>query len=128
VAARAVSRVGRALLPWALGLSVLSCVVFAVLIAMPCCGWRTCCGGARVDSTRTDVASIRSAALMFVSENPAGPCPTVDELIDDGHVDASRRILDAWDEPFVVECAEDEVRVISAGPDGELGTEDDISD
>ncbi len=36
------------------------------------------------------------------------------------------RTLDAWDHPFEIVCDGDDVRVISAGPDGALGTHDDV--
>lgn len=81
---------------------------------------------ARIDSTRTDAQSVRSAAVMFVSENPGGDCPSVEELTEGGYLDSSRRTTDAWDNDFTVECEGDDVIVVSAGPDGEMGTEDDI--
>lgn len=81
---------------------------------------------ARVDSTRTDAQSVRSAAIMYVSENPGGDCPSVDDLTEGGYLDSSRRTADAWDRPFVIQCERNEVIVTSAGEDGEMGTEDDI--
>ena len=80
---------------------------------------------ARIDSTRTDAQSVRSAAVMFVSEN-AGECPSVDDLTEGGYLDSSRRTADAWDNGFVIDCEGDDVIVTSAGPDGEMGNEDDI--
>lgn len=82
---------------------------------------------ARIDSTRTDAQSVRSAAVMYVSENPGGDCPSVADLVDGGYLDSSRRTADAWDNDFSIECEGDDVVVVSAGPDGEMGTEDDIS-
>jgi general secretion pathway protein G len=81
---------------------------------------------ARIDSTRTDAQSVRSAAVMYVSENPGGDCPAVEDLTEGGYLDRSRRTTDAWDHAFVVECEGDDILVMSAGPDGELSTEDDI--
>ncbi len=80
---------------------------------------------ARVDSTRTDAQSVRSAAVMFVSENP-GECPNMDDLTGGGYLDSTRRTTDAWDNGFAIDCEGDDVLVTSAGPDGEMGTEDDI--
>lgn len=80
---------------------------------------------ARIDSTRTDAQSVRSAATMYVSENP-GDCPAVDDLTDGGYLDSGRRTADAWDNDFVIDCEGDDIIVTSAGPDGEMGTEDDI--
>lgn len=81
---------------------------------------------ARIDSTRTDAQSVRSAAVMYVSENAGGDCPNVEELTEGGYLDSSRRTADAWDNPFVIDCEGDDVIVTSSGPDGEMGTEDDI--
>ncbi len=80
---------------------------------------------AKIDSTRTDAQSVRSAAVMYISEN-SNDCPTVDALVEGGFLDRSRRTADAWDKPFVIECEGDDVIVISGGPDGEMGGEDDI--
>lgn len=81
---------------------------------------------ARIDSTRTDAQSVRSAAVMYVSENSGGDCPAVEDLTEGGYLDRSRRSTDAWDHPFMVECEGDDILVVSGGPDGEMGTEDDI--
>ncbi|MGE0791434.1 MAG: type II secretion system protein [Sandaracinaceae bacterium] len=80
---------------------------------------------ARIDSTRTDAQSVRSAAVMYVSEN-AGECPSVDDLTEGGYLDRSKRSTDAWDNAFTIDCEGDDVIVTSAGPDGEMGNEDDI--
>jgi general secretion pathway protein G len=79
---------------------------------------------AKVDSTRTDAKAISSAATMWIAEN--GGCPTVQNLIDDRILDRTKRTRDAWDRDFVIECDQDGPIVISAGKDGQLGTEDDI--
>jgi general secretion pathway protein G len=81
---------------------------------------------ARVDSTRTDAQAIRSAVTLYLGENPGGDCPSVDDLVEGGYLDSSKRTTDAWDNDFIVECEGDNVTVISAGPDGKRGTEDDI--
>ncbi|MBZ0118625.1 MAG: type II secretion system GspH family protein [Sandaracinaceae bacterium] len=81
---------------------------------------------ARIDSTRTDAQSVRSAATMYVSEHPGGECPGVEDLTEGGYLDRSRRTTDAWDHAFSIECEEADVLVVSAGPDGQMGNEDDI--
>ena len=62
--------------------------------------------------------SARSAAIA-----PAHPRPALGRL---GYLDSSRRTTDAWDRDFLIECEGDDIIVISAGPDTEMGTEDDI--
>ncbi|MFW6067507.1 MAG: type II secretion system protein [Myxococcota bacterium] len=81
---------------------------------------------ARVDSTKTDAQSIRSAAILFLGENPGAECPSMDDLVQGGYIDASKRTTDAWDNDFQVECEGNDPMVVSAGPDGQFGTEDDI--
>lgn len=75
---------------------------------------------ARIQSTETDVRTVRGAAQRWMTEN-AG-CPRFDQLA----LDAGARKLDVWDHPFVIECDETGPVVSSRGPDGELGTGDDI--
>lgn len=81
---------------------------------------------AREESTRTDAQAIRSAVTMFLGENPGGDCPGMDDLVEGGYIDRSKRTTDAWDNDFVIQCEGDNVVVASAGSDGQMGTEDDI--
>jgi len=80
---------------------------------------------AQDESTRTDAQAIRSAVTMFLAENPGSGCPTVEDL-EGAYLDASKRTVDAWENPFEIECEGDQIYVLSAGSDGQFGTEDDI--
>ena len=80
---------------------------------------------ARVTQTRTDSQTVASAAMQYLIDNPGEGCPTVEQLAG-GYLSASTRLKDAWDNDFTVECSGDDVIVRSAGPDGSMGTEDDI--
>jgi hypothetical protein len=53
-------------------------------------------------------------------------CATVQQLIDDKVLDKSTASRDPWDHEFKIECDGTEITVTSAGPDGELGTTDDV--
>jgi hypothetical protein len=64
---------------------------------------------------------------MYVSEHPAGECPTVSELLYGHYLDRSARTNRPWDRSFRIECGEDDVVVVSAGADQDWDTEDDIS-
>ncbi len=86
---------------------------------------RLSCGG-NPDSTRTNAQSIRSAVVMYLSENPSGCCPSTQDLAEGGFLDANKRLADAWDRDFQIHCAADNVSVASSGADGQFGTEDDI--
>ena len=50
----------------------------------------------------------------------------MDDLLEAGTIDHSRRTADAWDNPFIIECDGDDILVRSNGPDGQPGTEDDV--
>ncbi len=80
---------------------------------------------ARVKSTSTDAQALRSAVMLYVADNPRG-CPTVEDLVNERYLDGSRRTADAWDTPFQISCEDGEISVLSAGPDLEFSTEDDI--
>ncbi len=80
---------------------------------------------ARIKSTKTDAQALRSAVMLYVADNPRG-CPTVEDLVNERYLDGSRRTADAWDTDFQISCEDGDIAVISAGPDLEFNTEDDI--
>ena len=83
-------------------------------------------GRARVNQTRSDAQAVRSAVLFFLGQEPGADCPTMEELVEAGTIDHSRRTTDAWDNPFIIECEGDDIIVRSNGPDGQAGNEDDV--
>lgn len=80
----------------------------------------------RITQTRSDAQAVQSAAVLYLGQEPGADCPGVQDLIESGILDRSRRTTDAWDHDFVIECEGTDVYVISSGPDGDMGTEDDI--
>ena len=80
---------------------------------------------ARIKATKTDAQALRSAVMLYVADNPRG-CPTVEDLVNERYLDGSKRTADAWDTEFQITCEGTEIDVISAGPDLEFNTEDDI--
>ena len=80
---------------------------------------------ARIKSTKTDAQALRSAIMLYVADNPRG-CPTVEDLVNERYLDGSRRTTDAWDTEFQISCEDGDIAVLSAGPDLEFNTEDDI--
>lgn len=81
---------------------------------------------ARIDSTRADAQQVASGAILYLGQEPGADCPSISDLVEAGVIDRTRRTTDAWDHEFVIECEGDDVYVISSGPDGQMGTEDDI--
>ncbi len=80
---------------------------------------------AKIQDTKAGVQAVRSAVQLYMVSNNA-ECATIDQLIEDKQLDAKKATKDAWDREFQIECSGTEVTVISAGPDGEFGGEDDI--
>lgn len=81
----------------------------------------------KVSTTKVRAESIRSAAVLWLSDNVKGGCPTVQNLVEGKTLDKNKDTRDAWDRDFVIECDGDDIKVISPGEDGEIGTDDDIS-
>ncbi|HEX5658531.1 MAG TPA: prepilin-type N-terminal cleavage/methylation domain-containing protein [Polyangiales bacterium] len=81
----------------------------------------------QVKVTLTAVQNVRSAAIAYhVAGHPE--CPTVEALREERMLDRQTASTDAWSHGFVIDCANDDVVVRSAGPDGIHGTDDDIPD
>jgi len=81
--------------------------------------------GSKEECVKTDVSAVRSAASIYSLRN-RNACPTVDDLVKENYLSRHTRAKDPWGNPFVIVCSGPEVEVISFGPDGEEGTEDDI--
>ena len=79
---------------------------------------------ARVQHTSADAKAEASAAELFLSEND--DCPDVEKLKTEKILDKNKNTKDAWGNDFTIECNEDGATVKSAGPDEQMGTEDDI--
>lgn len=80
---------------------------------------------AKVDSTRTDAQTIRSAVELYLTSSTS--CPSVEDLVRERILNSSTKTKDAWDHDFVIECNGNDITVSSNGPDGQAGSEDDIS-
>lgn len=82
---------------------------------------------AKVRDTQTGVATMRSAVEMYLADSPGNECPSnADELVEGGFLNGSTRTVDAWDNEFHIECDGTDITVVSAGPDEQWDTEDDI--
>ena len=81
---------------------------------------------AHVGRTAVDAATIREAMVLFRAENPDAPCPSVKNLMAEELLGSWSRTRDGWDNAYRVSCDGRDVLVVSAGPDEEFGTGDDI--
>ncbi len=84
-----------------------------------------CTAPLRARQTMADAAALASATELYLMENR--DCPTVEKLIEAKIVHPKKRLHDAWGHEFEIVCHGRNAAVRSAGSDGELETEDDLS-
>ena len=83
-------------------------------------------GDAQNKTTEANARAIRGAVKAWWIDHDRGECPHIDALVSAGTLDRDSPRFDAWGESWRVECAEGDVTVLSAGPDRQSGTPDDI--
>ncbi|HVY29843.1 MAG TPA: type II secretion system protein [Polyangiaceae bacterium] len=71
--------------------------------------------------------TIRMAVQQWQAANNETSCPTVSQLIQDKQLDTGQNTNDPWGNAYSLSCTDDEVTVISSGPDKKKGTKDDIA-
>jgi general secretion pathway protein G len=71
--------------------------------------------------------TIRMAVQQWQAANNETSCPTVSQLIQDKQLDTGQNTNDPWGNAYSLNCTDDEVTVISNGPDKKKGTKDDIA-
>jgi general secretion pathway protein G len=82
----------------------------------------------KVQAAKVGAEAVRQAVDLYMTEAEAGECPQVKDLVDSKKLDA-KKTDDPWGKPYQVQCSDDgEVHVISFGPNGQEGGEDDIRD
>jgi general secretion pathway protein G len=80
---------------------------------------------AKIKQAESAVETVRSAVQLYMATNNA-ECATMPQLIEDKAIDKSKATTDPWDREYRIECDGTEVMVLSAGPDGQFETDDDI--
>jgi general secretion pathway protein G len=81
---------------------------------------------AQIKSAETWARTIRAAVQNWQSSTNETTCPTVAQLVQEKHLDSGASTVDPWGQAFTLTCTEDEVFVLSNGPDKKKGTKDDI--
>jgi len=79
---------------------------------------------ARIKQSSADAKAVSAGAELWLTEHDE--CPSIDELLGEKILDKNKNTKDAWGNAFTIECNEDGATVRSAGPDEQMGTEDDI--
>jgi len=80
----------------------------------------------RITTARTDAVAVRSGAELYFAQDPSADCPSVTDLVEADILNSNTRTVDPWNNDFVIECDGDDIMVVSGGPDGDVGTEDDV--
>ncbi len=81
---------------------------------------------AQKTTAETGARVIRQAVQSWQATNNEVACPTVSQLVQEKQLDPGANTNDPWGTPYVLNCSEDDVTVISAGPDKKKGTKDDL--
>ena len=111
---------------------MLEIIVAIAIIAMVSTGVTVAVVGyfnkAKITTTRTNAQSIRSAIKTWWLEHDGSTCPDIKTLVADGAIDRGKKIAeDAWAQPWRIVCEQNDVTVVSEGPDQLPDTPDDIS-
>jgi general secretion pathway protein G len=81
---------------------------------------------AKIEATTNNARGIRDAVIRWKATGGEG-CPTVSQLVQDKQIDTASKADDPWGSIYKITCTEDEVTVLSFGPDKKEGSADDIS-
>jgi general secretion pathway protein G len=82
---------------------------------------------AQKKQAQTDARTIHPAAEKYRVDHPGdGQCPTVELLREKKELSQASKITDPWDTPYKIVCGDEDVTVLSFGPDKKENTADDI--
>lgn len=79
---------------------------------------------AKIKQSSTDAKAVAAASEMYMAEHD--DCPSMDQLLSEKIMAKDKNTKDAWGNDFSIECDDDGATVRSAGPDEQMGSEDDI--
>jgi general secretion pathway protein G len=81
---------------------------------------------AQKKQAQIDARTIHPAAEKYRVDHPGEGCPTVELLRDKNELSRASKITDSWDSPYKIICGDEDLTVLSFGPDKKEGTADDI--
>jgi len=79
---------------------------------------------AQKKQAQIDARTIHPAAEKYRVDHTGEGCPTVELLRDKNELSKSSKITDPWDSPYKIICGDEDVTVLSLGPDKKEGTAD----
>ncbi len=82
---------------------------------------------AQKQQAETGARVVRTAIQQWQAANNESSCPTISQLVQEKHLDPGQSTNDPWGQAYSLNCADEDVTVISAGPDKKKGTKDDIA-
>jgi len=82
----------------------------------------------RITAAESGVQSLKEACTSYNLKHKKFPT-SLDQLTegDDPILDSDKYLYDPWDTKYEMETKKNRVIIKSAGPDGQMGTEDDIT-
>lgn len=81
---------------------------------------------AQIDTATTNAREIRNAVNRWRATRGGGECPSISQLVQDKEIDSASKTSDPWEQPYKIQCQDDETIVSSPGPDKKEGSADDI--
>jgi general secretion pathway protein G len=81
---------------------------------------------AKIDTAKGAARVVRQAASQWRATNNETECPSISQLVQDKLLDPGQNTADPWGQPFAISCTDEDVTVLSNGPDRKRGTKDDI--
>jgi general secretion pathway protein G len=82
---------------------------------------------AQKTQAETGARIVRTAIQQWQAANNETTCPTISQLVQEKHLDPGQNTNDPWGQAYALVCSDDEVTVISSGPDKKKGSKDDIA-
>jgi general secretion pathway protein G len=80
-----------------------------------------------IATTTNNAREIRNAAGRWRATHGGDTCPSISQLVADKEIDSASKTDDPWGSPYKINCLEDDVQVVSPGPDKRENTADDIA-
>ena len=77
------------------------------------------------NKAKINTAEGAARVIRQATNNETG-CPTMSQLVQDKLLDPGQNTADPWGQAFALTCSDEDVSVISGGPDKKKGTKDDI--